>query len=175
VNPGDITPGLASVVSVHGSPNQAVQLLAYSRPSTTYVVVRNGITDANGDIEFRVTPGTNTRLYAHYTDGPASLDSPSKVIQVHTALSLSAYRDGVRQYHFQGRNLPRLAGQLITLYRVNGNGNEIRTAITRTNTSGIWRIDRHFTGSGQFTFVVRTTQTLNNAAGVSNRRLTIIH
>jgi hypothetical protein len=175
VGPTDITPGLASVVSVHGSPNQAVQLLGYSRPSTTYVVVRNGSTDANGDIEFRVTPGTNTRLYAHYTDGAVALDSPSAVIQVHTALSLSAFRDGPLRYHFQGRNLPRRAGQLITLYRVDSNGNEIRTATTKTNTSGIWRIDRRFTGSGQFTFVVRTSQTLTNAAGVSNRRLTIIH
>jgi hypothetical protein len=175
VNPTDITPGIASVVSVHGSPNQAVQLLAYSRPNTSYGVVRNGITDANGDVEFRVTPGTNTRLYAHYTNGPTALDSASRVIQVHTALSLSAFRDGPLRYHFQGRNLPRRAGQLITLYRIDNRGNEIRTAITRTNTSGIWRIDRRFTGSGQFIFVVRTSQTLTNAAGVSNRRLTIIH
>jgi hypothetical protein len=94
---------------------------------------------------------------------------------VHTTLSLSAYRDGVRRYHFQGRNLPRIAGQLITLYRLDRSGREIRTATTYTNTSGIWRIDRRFTGSGAFKFVARASQTLTNAAGKSNVRLTIIY
>jgi hypothetical protein len=176
VTPTSITPGQVALVGLHGSPNQAVQLLAYSRPNSTYRVVRDGITDENGDIEFRVTPGTNTRLYGRYTDtSDRTLDSDSKVILVHTALSLSAYRDGTLQYHFQGRNLPRLAGQLITLYRLDEQGNEIRTAITRTNTSGVWRIDRRFTGSGQFVFVARTSTTLNNAAGRSNERTTVIH
>jgi hypothetical protein len=119
------------------------------------------------------------------------------VINVHTSLSLSAYRDGVRKYHFQGTNLPRRPGQLITLYRyatgpnfdrycvpppesdVHAQANNgcvaIRTAIAYTNASNVWRINRTFTGSGQFYFVVRTTQTLNNARGHSNQRLTIIH
>jgi len=94
---------------------------------------------------------------------------------VHTTLSLSAYRDGPLRYHFQGRNLPRTAGQLITLYRLDSQGREIRTATTRTSTSGIWRINRRFTGSGTFRFVARTSQTLNNAPGRSNVRLTVIH
>jgi hypothetical protein len=153
----------------------AVELMAYSRPSTQYGVVRSGTTNSDGAISFTVAPGTNTRLYARYVGGSVDTDSASSVVQVHTALSLSAYRDGVRQYHFQGRNLPQLAGQLITLYRIDDNGNEIRTAITRTGTTGIWRIDRRFTGSGQFTFVARTSSTLNNAAGRSNERLTVIH
>lgn len=173
--PTSIKPGERAVVVAHGSANRAVQLLAYSRPSTDYKVARDAATDANGEVAFSITPGTNTRLYVRYTSPAAGTDSLSLVVQVHTALSLSAYRDGVRKYHFQGRNLPQIAGQLITLYRVDANGAEIRTAITRTNTSGIWRIDRTFTGSGQFVFVVRTSQTLNNAAGRSNERLTIIH
>jgi hypothetical protein len=97
------------------------------------------------------------------------------VIRVHTTLSLSAYRDGPLRYHFQGRNLPRISGQLITLYRLDRTGREIRTATTKTNTSGIWRIDRRFTGAGTFRFVARTSTTLNNAAGKSNIRLTVIH
>jgi hypothetical protein len=171
----DITPTQPVNVTSHGSPNSVVELLAYSRPNTSYGVVRTGTTDANGNVVFSVKPGTNTRLYAHYKGGSTASDSASKVINVHTALSLSAYRDGVRRYHFQGRNLPRLSGQLITLYRLDGNGNEIRTATVKTNDSGIWRINRNFTGSGTFTFVARTSQTLNNAAGRSNERPTIIH
>jgi hypothetical protein len=175
VSPTDITPGTASDVFVHGTANEQVQLLAYSRPEVQFRVVRSGVTGADGSISFRVTPGTNTRVYARYFKVSPNTDSPSAVISVHTALSLSAYRDGVRQYHFQGRNLPRISGQLITLYRLDSTGREIRTATTKTDTSGIWRIDRRFTGSGQFTFVARTSANLNNAAGKSNVRLTIIH
>jgi hypothetical protein len=141
----------------------------------TYKVVRQGTTDGNGDVSFPVTPGTNTRLYARYASGNIDTDSPSQVITVAAALSLSAYRDGVRQYHFQGRNLPRTSGQLITLYRIDSTGQEIRTSVTKTDSSGIWRIDRTFSGSGQFTFVARSGQTFNNAPGRSNVRLTIIH
>jgi len=163
---------------VHGSPNAVVELYAYSRPNTTYGLVRTGTTDANGDLDFTpVKPGTNTRLYAHYKNGStttATSDSPSIVIHVHTALSLSAYRDGVRKYHFQGTNLPRRPGQLITLYRISG-GQEIRTATVYTDSTGTWRINRTFTGSGTFTFVVRTSANNNNAEGRSNERVTVIH
>jgi hypothetical protein len=178
IDPSDITPGIASGVSIHGKPNTTVDLYAYSRPSTTYGLVRSDRTDANGDVMFSVKPGANTRLYAHYKNGTtttASNDSPSAVIHVHTALSLSAYRDGVRKYHFQGTNLPRRPGQLITLYRIDNNGLEIRTATVKTDSTGTWRIYRTFTGSGTFTFVVRTSATNDNAAGRSNERVTVIH
>jgi hypothetical protein len=157
-----------------------VQLFCYSRPSTQYRQVRPSTlgqaltVGSAGSLDFTVLPGTNTRCKAQYKNDTAS-GSNSVVINVHTSLSLSAYRDGVRRYHFQGRNLPRLAGQLITLYRLDRSGREIAAASTRTNTSGIWRIDRRFTGSGAFRFVARTSRTLTNAAGKSNIRLTIIH
>jgi hypothetical protein len=161
--------------------------------------VRSGTTDANGNISWTVTPGGNTRLYAHYPSGAstASTDSPTAVITVHTSLSLSSYRDGVRKYHFQGTNLPRRAGQLITLYRYakgpkqdqycvptaesdtftkdDAGCTAIRTATAFTNSSNTWRIDRTFSGSGRFYFVVRTSQTNDNGRGHSNQRLTIIH
>jgi hypothetical protein len=157
-----------------------VQLFCYSRPNTQYRQVRpstlgQGLTVGNaGTVGFTILPGTNTRCKAQYVNDTTS-GSNSVVINVHTTLSLSAYRDGVRRYHFQGRNLPRLAGQLITLYRLDRSGREIASASIRTNTSGIWRIDRRFTGSGAFSFVARTSRTLTNAAGKSNVRLTIIH
>lgn len=170
----DITPTQPVTVTARGTPGTEVELYAYSRPSTTYRVVRSGSTDGSGTATFSVTPGTNTRLYAHYRGNSSDADSTSKVITVHTALSLSAYRDGTLRYRFQGRNLPRLSGQLITLYRLDRNGTEVRTATTKTDSSGIWRIDRTFTGAGTFTFVARTSQTLNNAAGRSNERTTVI-
>jgi hypothetical protein len=170
----DITPGVVVSVTVHGSPDAGVELWAYSRPHTEYARVRSDTTDANGSITFSVKPGTNTRLYAHYESGSADTDSASKVLYVHSALSLSAYRDGVRQYHFQGQILPHLAGQLVTLYRLD-NGSELRTASVKTDASGVWRIDRTFTGSGTFTFVARTGRTPNNEPGRSNERRVIIY
>jgi hypothetical protein len=158
----------------------SVQLYCYSRPNTTYRQVRpstlgQGISVGSaGSLEFTVFPGTNTRCMAQNTSEPAS-GSNSVVINVHTTLSLSAYRDGVRRYHFRGRNLPRIGGQLITLYRLDRNGREIRAATTRPDTSGIWRIDRRFTESGAFRFVARTSRTLTNGAGKSNVRLTIVY
>jgi hypothetical protein len=176
----DIQPGQAARLRLSAPPSSSVQLFCYSRPGTTYRQVRpstlgQGITvGSTGSVDFAVFPGTNTRCMGRYAND-ANSGSNSVVINVHTTLSLSAYRDGIRRYHFQGRNLPRIAGQLITLYRLDHTGREIRTASTKTNTSGIWRIDRQFTGSGAFRFVARTSRTLNNAAGKSNVRLTIIH
>jgi hypothetical protein len=176
----DIQPGQPGRLRLTAPPTTSVQLFCYSRPDRTYRQVRpstpgEGITvGSSGSVDFSVLPGTNTRCIGRYRNDAAS-GSNSVVINVHTTLSLSASRDGVRRYHFQGRNLPRIAGQLITLYRLDRSGREIRTASTKTNTSGIWRFDRQFTGSGTFRVVARTTQTLNNAAGVSNVRLAIIH
>jgi hypothetical protein len=197
VSPRDIVPTQAATVRVHGAPNQAVQLFAYSRPSTTYGMVRSGTTNANGDISWTITPGGNTRLYAHYASGGASSDSPSTVLTVHTSLSLSAYRDGARKYHFQGTNLPRRAGQLITLYRYATGPNldqycvpaaesdtgpqassscrAIIVSQAKTGPNNTWRIDRSFTKNGRFYFVVRTSENINNGRGHSNQRLTVIN
>ena len=182
-------------MTVRGAPGTPVELFAYSRPSMQYRKVRDGIVDGEGVVSWDVKPGTNTRLYARYTgDAPASTDSPSAVINVHTSLSLSAYRDGVRRYHFQGTNLPRRSGQLITLYRyataagrfcvptaesdttVKGDAGcrAIRTATAYTNDSNVWRIDRTFTASGRFYFVARTSQTVTNGRGHSNQRNTAV-
>jgi hypothetical protein len=144
------------------------ELLCYSRPSTTYFVARTATTPAGGTtLEFRILPGTNTRCYVR-PQGNDALASNSVVINVHTTLSLSAVRTGVLTYIFQGRNLPRRSGQLITLYRVDNAGREIRTANLMTDASGVYRVSRRFTGTGTFQFLVRTSQTLTNAAGASN-------
>jgi hypothetical protein len=136
--------------------------------------VRDGRTDTSGDATFIITPGGNTRLYATYGTGDTATDSPSTVLQVHTTLSLSATRTAIRTYDFHGRNLPRRAGQLITLYRVSG-GQEIRTATVRTDTTGTWHLSRTFTGAGSYAFRVRTSQTMDNASGRSSNVVVDIH
>jgi hypothetical protein len=172
----DIQPNIQGILTASGlTSNAAYELRCYSRPSTTYFTARSATTSATATtLEFRILPGSNTRCYVRPA-GNESLASNSVVINVHTTLSLSTVRTGVRTYIFQGRNLPRRAGQLITLYRVNAAGQEIRTSNLTTDASGIYRVTRTFTGNGTFQFKVRTSQTLNNAAGVSNTITVTVH
>ena len=162
------------MLNATGSANTTLELMCYSRPSTTYFAARSATVSAGSTtLEFRILPGTNTRCYVR-PEGNESLASNSVVINVHTTLSLSAVRTGVRQYIFQGRNLPRRSGQLITLYRI-ANGQEIRTSNLTTDASGIYRVTRTFTGTGTFQFRVRTSQTLTNAPGASNIITVTVH
>lgn len=164
----NIPAGSTATLRATGAASQQYALHCYTRPSATYFVARSGTFDATGTpVTFTLALGRNTRCYLSYATGPGQ-DTPSVVVNVRTVLSLSTVRLGVRTYLFQGRNLPRVAGQLITLYRVDSAGNEIRTSNLVTDDSGIYRVTRRFTGSGTFLFRVRTSQTLNNAAGVSN-------
>lgn len=169
----DIQPNQQALLQATGSPNTTLELMCYSRPSTTYTSARKAPT-SSGSVTFTLLPGTNTKCYVRYADNAANQSAPV-VVNVHTTLSLSAVKAaGIRTYTFQGRNLPRIAGQLITLYRVDNTGKEIRTTNLTTDSSGIYRVNRTFTGTGTFSFVVRTSNTLNNAAGKSNvYRITI--
>ena len=171
----DIEPNQAGILDVSGQPGGSVELRCYSRPSTAYTTARGPqAMTSGGQFQFQIFPGANTRCYVRYAGDEASA-SPSVVINVHTTLSLSAVRNGVRNYTFQGRNLPRRPGQLITLYRIDSFGNEIRTANLTTDSSGIYRVNRQFTGVGTFAFRVRTSQTLNNAAGFSRTVTVTVH
>jgi hypothetical protein len=168
-----ITATGSSGVTVRATANSVVDLFAYSRPSTTYRVVRSAEVGADGVAEFRIVPPTNTRLYAQQRGCDAS---PSVVLNVRTQLSLNVVRNGTRNYTFSGRALPaRNGGLIVSLYRVTANGNQILTAQTRANAStGVYSITRQFTGSGRFGFVVRTGQDLQNGPGASNVRSLLV-
>ena len=86
-----------------GRTGHAVELHAYSQPSTTFRKVRDGRTDASGRAVFPVRPGTNTRLYAQH---PGCPPGPSAVLDVRTSLSLTAQRIGSRDYVFASDSLP---------------------------------------------------------------------
>ena len=78
---------------------------------------------------------------------------------------------------FAGDSLPaRPGGLIVSLSLVMGSGSQVLTAQTRAAaTSGDWVINRTFTGSGRFGFVVRTGQDLRNAPGASKSRSTLIY
>ncbi len=162
-------------VTIVGARGSTVDLYAYTRPSTTYRVVRT-VTIPTGTQpapQVSLVPPANTRLYAQQRGCDAG---PSRVLNVRTALTLQAQRTGTRRYVFSGDSLPaRTGGLVVSLYRIESSGRRVLTAQSRADAaSGEWRVDRTFTGSGRFGFQVRTGQDLQNAPGASNVRSTLV-
>jgi hypothetical protein len=168
-----ITATQAAGVTVHAPANSVVDLLAYSRPSTTLTVVRTATVGASGAVTWSVSPLTNTRLFAQIHN---AAPTQQEVLGVATALSLSAARTGVRTYAFSGRSIPaRTGGLIVSLYRITADHHEVLTAQTRADAgTGNWSLTRAFSGTGTFSFVVRTGTDLQNAAGRSNERTVTI-
>ncbi|MCW2681933.1 MAG: hypothetical protein JWM62_3334 [Frankiales bacterium] len=164
-------------VSVRAEPGSVVDLFAYSRPSTTYALVRTGQVGDAGVAQFGVRPGGNTRLYAQQRGCTADPARDSVVLSVRPALTIKHSRTGTRSYSFYGTSVPaRPAGLVISLYRVTADGQEVLTSRTRANaTNGNWRISRTFSGSGRFGFVVRTAADISNAAGKSNVQSVLVY
>jgi adhesin/invasin len=187
--PSSSTPGCVTAATLLGSPlisamdtdivtvtatrGSTVDLFAYTRPSTTYSVVRSGAVTSNGTVSWGIRPPRNTRLYAQQR---GCLAGGSVVVGVRTTLSLAAVRNGVRNYTFYGDSLPaRPGGLIVSLYRINADGSEVLSSQARASaTTGEWSVTRRFTGSGSFGFIVRTGQDLQNAPGASHVRPTAI-
>ena len=165
--------GLATVV-VSAARGAVVDLYAYSRPSTTFTVVRTGVTGSDGTATFQVRPATNTRMYAVQR---GCSPGAQVVLNVRTTLSIAVTRTGIRTYRFSGDSLPARAGGLIVgIYRVDVDGTETLSAQARADaTTGEWAVTRTFTGAGRFGFVVRTGQDLLNAPGRSNVRSLLVY
>lgn len=173
LSPSTIIATGAGTVTVRATPGSIVRLFAYSRPSTTYRAVREATLGSSGSTSFEVKPPTNTRLYAQQVGCDPS---DSAVLNVRTQLSLNVVRNGTRNYTFSGRALPaRTGGLIVSLYRVTDSGQQILASQVRANAStGAYSINRVFTGSGRFGFVVRTGQDLQNAPGASNVRSLLV-
>lgn len=162
VSPGTVDAGTAVRVSGRAEPGAQLELLAYSRPSTTYAVVRRAVT-SDGAYAFQVTPGTNTRLYLRSTTSGGSADSTSAVIDVRSRVSLTVARTGTRTYRFSGSVLPRRGGVRISIYR----GSVLSSSAVSTASDGTYAVLRTFTGTGTFPFTARAAASGNNAAGAS--------
>lgn len=161
-------------VTLRGTPGAAVELWAYTRPSTTYRLVRSGTVGGDGTVGFDVRPPANTRLQARERDCAAG---PSTVLNVATALTLAVERTGTREYAFSGDSLPaRPGGLVVSLYRITTAGSQVLTAQARASeATGEWRLVRRFSGSGRFGFLVRTGQDLLNAPGSSAVRSLLVY
>jgi hypothetical protein len=171
----------SATVTVREIPHTVVDLFGYTRPSTEYRLVRSERTNADGIATFTIRPPANTRLKAAQREedctDPVFGTEPSVVLNVRTALTLTAERNGVRDYTFAGDSLPaRPGGLIVSLYRVTDSGRQVLTAQARADAqNGEWTINRRFAGTGRFGFVARTGQDLQNAPGVSNTRSTLVY
>lgn len=168
-----VTATEAAPVTVRAAAGAAVDLYAYTRPSTSYRLVRSGTTGPDGTVSFALRPPANTRLHAQVRD---CSPGPSVVLNVRTALTLAVERTGAREYLFSGDSLPaRPGGLVVSLYRLTTDGRQVLTAQSRADAaSGEWRIVRGFTGTGRFGFVARTGQDLQNAPGSSGVRSLLV-
>jgi hypothetical protein len=171
VDEPDILAGDGDAVFGRGPAGAHLTIYAYTRPSTTYKAVRQGTVGSDGTYATVVGPTRNTRLYAQATNCPAA---QSAVINVHTAISISAKRNGPRDYTFSGKTFPGRA-LIVNLYRDSGTGNPVLTARARADSSGRYAIHRTFTGNGRFVFFTYTGGDLTNAEGASDDRPTVIH
>lgn len=168
---GTIDASTAAPATVVGTPGARVDVQAYTQPSTSDRVVRSVQLDNTGRAAIRLVPPANTRLYAQESGCAAG---PSVVLNVRSTLTLFAKRNGTRDYTYTGDSLPaRSGGLIVSLYRVQADGMRVLTAQTRADAgNGEWRIDRRFTGTGRFGFVLLTGQDLQNAPGTSRTRPT---
>ena len=172
-------------LSVTAGRNVEVEVQAYTRPSTTFTEVRRGRTDNNGNVTFGdLRPPANTRLKARQVGCAFGAE---KVLNVRTQLSLKVVRNGKQDYTFSGSAIPaRPRGLIVSLYRITNDGRQVLTAQTRANANrgqagydasrpaGSYTINRKFTGTGRFGFVIRTGQDLQNAPGNSNVRSLLV-
>ncbi len=163
ISPATITAKETALVSGIAAPGATVELMAYSRPSTTYRVARTGTADAQGRFAFTIAPSGNTRLYAR----SGGSDSATAVLQVRTSINLKVVRTGERTYRFSGSTLPKRRGQLVQVTYARGAGRTLAAKV-RVASDGTYLVTRTFGGTGTFTFSTITGTDNDNAAGTSN-------
>jgi hypothetical protein len=167
---GVITAGGTATLSGAAQSGKTIELLAYSRPSTSYAVIRTTTASDTGAYSFSVRPQTNTRLLVR-VDGQRS---GSVVVSVRTALSLRAVRTGVRLSQFSGRVQPARVGQLVSVYAQTASG-PVLVARGRVDGTGTWLASHRFTGVGTYGLVAGTGADVVNAAGRSGTVRVAIH
>lgn len=101
-------------------------------------------------------------------------DQPPVTVGIRADISIAAVRHAVRDYTFAGRVVPA-RGQSVSLLRIESDGRRVLTARGTVAADGSYRIDRRFTGSGRFGFVVTVPTSSTNDASSSNVRPTVIH
>jgi hypothetical protein len=161
--------GIANLSGAAGA-GKTVELLAYSRPSTTYSVIRTTTATDTGAYSFSIRPQTNTRLLVR-VDGQ---QSGSVVVAVRPAMSLRTVRTAVRSYQFTGRVQPIRVGQIVSVFAHTASG-DVLVGRGRVDSNGIWLASHRFTGNGTFGLFAVTGADIVTAAGRSATVSTAVH
>ena len=154
--------GQSATLSGAAEPGQVVELWAYSRPSTTFRLVRTTTVAPSGRYTFSVTPPTDTRLRVRVT----GLDSESTVLGVQHLVRMSATRTGTRAYRFAGTVFPKRAAVRVDVLARTPSGLRL-LARTRTGADGRWSLDRAFSGTASWEVVARSAPDGLNRSGTS--------
>jgi hypothetical protein len=158
--------GSTVTVRAQGMPGAQLELWAYSRPSTTYRLVRTGTVDAAGTWTTTVRPATNTRLYVRTRTTGGWLSSATRAVQIRVNVSLrvSAPTSTGRRT-FSGTAGPALAGRLVSIYRTGASGPRLFLQV-RTTSTGAFTASA-LTPRGWAVYDARAAATDRNAAGTS--------
>jgi hypothetical protein len=140
-----MTAGQSAVVTGTAAPGSRVDLLTYSRPVTTYRVLRSTTADASGAYRFVVLPETSTRLHV-VSDGAGSA---SAVLLVRPRVSLRVVGTRACALTASGTIAPKRSGVLVTVSYVTADGRRVLAMRARTGPDGAYRVGRVFTGCPQ--------------------------
>ena len=155
-----VTSGGSATMTGAARAGQRVELWAYSRPSSTYRLVRATTAAPTGLYAFTVTPPTDTRLRVRV----GGLDSPSVVIGVRHAVRMTATRLAPRSFRFTGTVWPKRAGVRVDVVARTPSGLRVLTS-ARTRADGRWSVDRRFTGTATWNVHARSAPDGLNRSG----------
>ena len=148
-------------------PGATVTLLGYSRPSTTYQVLRSGIADDTGQWSFTLAPTTNSRMFSRSVDG----SSPSAVVLVRSVVSMTPLAGPGCTLVAKGSVYPHRSRVRVDVQYRAADGRWTTAMSVATGTGGLYSIGRAFSACGS-TLVWRavTRTTVVNTAAVSPTR-----
>jgi hypothetical protein len=162
---GAVFAGQGVPVALKGRPGSTVELRGYSRPSTSYHLLRTATVGADGRVVWTLRPMTNTRVYA-VQHGCAA--GPSAVVLVRSVMTLNARPAGLRRYTFSGTSLPgRPAGQVVELNATSPSGRRLLLGRVRTDERGRWTLTVTLPSTGRYLVRARSAGDMVNAAGGS--------
>jgi hypothetical protein len=167
VSSGSILIGQAVTATATGTPGQVVDLYDAAAPGAARII-RSATVPSSGSVSWPgLKPGTNSHFQARERGNPSV--SSTLTVAVHSAVTVTATRTGVRRWNFHGVLTPHRSGVLLTVYQVAANGALSKIGTARTGTQGDWNLGHGFASNSRRTFLVRSTADAMNAAGQSAR------
>jgi uncharacterized repeat protein (TIGR01451 family) len=169
-----IIAGATGHVAGTARPGSAVRLFAYTRPFTTYRLVRTTVADSAGAFAFDVRPAGNTRMYAETLDGR----SPSAVLEIRPLIGLRMTSTAGCELTASGTVYPARPGQRVDIVYLDAAGRPVRAMSTVVHGGGSFSVGRRFVGGCGQTLIWRaiTARDMVTAAGASRDiRATIRH